>query len=64
MEAPVHDLEVTLEPASFTSEKFALFCKYQADIHQDEDKSSAGFTRFLVDSPLTVRFYHMLSYCS
>lgn len=52
---PAHSFQVTLEPSSFTQEKFALYCKYQAEIHHDEDKSPSGFKQFLVDSPLTVR---------
>ncbi|TFK28836.1 arginine-tRNA-protein transferase 1 [Coprinopsis marcescibilis] len=47
-----HKFEVILEPSSFTPEKFELFCKYQKDIHKDDNNSVSGFKRFLVDSPL------------
>ncbi|KAF5337715.1 hypothetical protein D9611_014530 [Ephemerocybe angulata] len=47
-----HEFEVTLEPASFTKEKYNLFCKYQSDVHNDHEKSESGFKHFLVDSPL------------
>lgn len=47
-----HRFEVTLEPSSFTQEKFKLYCKYQKDIHHEDDKNPAGFKSFLVDSPL------------
>ncbi|KAJ2683336.1 Arginyl-tRNA--protein transferase 1 [Coemansia spiralis] len=45
-------LEVRLEAASFTEEKFAVFEKYQVAVHNDEDVSRQGFRRFLCDSPL------------
>ncbi|KAL9559386.1 hypothetical protein MBANPS3_000461 [Mucor bainieri] len=49
-----YKLEIKLEPASFTKEKFALYAKYQASVHHDkeEDISEGGFKRFLVDSPM------------
>ncbi|KAI0774383.1 arginine-tRNA-protein transferase [Fomes fomentarius] len=50
--SPAHRFEVTLEPSSYTAEKFALYCSYQQQIHNDEDKSSSGFKRFLVETPL------------
>ncbi|KAJ2819975.1 Arginyl-tRNA--protein transferase 1, partial [Coemansia sp. 'formosensis'] len=46
------DLEVRLEPASFTEEKYAVFEKYQLAVHNDHDASRQGFRRFLCDSPL------------
>ncbi|GLB33700.1 putative ATE1 [Lyophyllum shimeji] len=46
-----HEFEITLEPSSFTEEKYALFEKYQRTVHSDEATPS-GFKRFLVDSPL------------
>ncbi|KDQ64886.1 hypothetical protein JAAARDRAFT_241032 [Jaapia argillacea MUCL 33604] len=49
---PVHQFEVTLEPSSYTEEKFALFTNYQESIHHDDDNEPSGFKRFLVDSPL------------
>ncbi|KZT20813.1 hypothetical protein NEOLEDRAFT_1100325 [Neolentinus lepideus HHB14362 ss-1] len=48
----VHAFEVTLEPSSYTDEKFALYEKYQAEIHMDFDNAPSGFKRFLVESPL------------
>ncbi|KLO19826.1 hypothetical protein SCHPADRAFT_898398 [Schizopora paradoxa] len=51
-QTPSHEFEVTLEPASYTDEKFELYVKYQADVHNDHRESESGFTRFLVDSPL------------
>ncbi|KIY46622.1 hypothetical protein FISHEDRAFT_46915 [Fistulina hepatica ATCC 64428] len=47
-----HRFEVILEPSSFTQEKFELYCKYQKDIHHEDEKRPSGFKRFLVDSPL------------
>ncbi|TFK43638.1 arginine-tRNA-protein transferase [Crucibulum laeve] len=46
-----HTFETILEPSSYTPEKFALFEKYQKEIHHDKSTPS-GFKRFLVDSPL------------
>ncbi|KAF9534811.1 arginine-tRNA-protein transferase [Crepidotus variabilis] len=48
----VHTFEITLEPSSYTPEKFSLFKKYQADIHNDIKESADGFQRFLVETPL------------
>jgi arginine-tRNA-protein transferase len=49
-----YKLEIKLEPASLTKEKFDLYAKYQANIHKDkeEDISESGFKRFLIDSPM------------
>ncbi|CAA7259664.1 unnamed protein product [Cyclocybe aegerita] len=49
-----HTFEVTLEPASYTVQKSALYKKYQSEIHNDRKSSPSGFKRFLVDSPLQV----------
>jgi len=49
---PCHRFETILEPSSYTPEKFALFKKYQEDIHHDLRNSPSGFRKFLVDSPL------------
>ncbi|KIK65374.1 hypothetical protein GYMLUDRAFT_158892 [Collybiopsis luxurians FD-317 M1] len=46
-----HRYEMTLEPSSYTDEKYELFKKYQAEIHHDPSTPS-GFKRFLVESPL------------
>ncbi|KAK0491001.1 arginine-tRNA-protein transferase [Armillaria novae-zelandiae] len=51
-ESAHHKFEVVLEPSSYTAEKFALYDKYQSDIHHDPDNSSMAFRRFLVTSPL------------
>ncbi|KAI5776603.1 arginine-tRNA-protein transferase [Geopyxis carbonaria] len=51
---PAHKFEVTLELASFTEEKYAVFENYQRNVHKEEPEeiSESGFTRFLCDSPL------------
>ena len=51
---PAHRFEVTLEPAKFTTEKYALFQDYQQNVHKEEphEISQFGFKRFLCDSPL------------
>ncbi|KAJ2014590.1 Arginyl-tRNA--protein transferase 1 [Coemansia sp. RSA 455] len=46
------NLEVRLEPASFSEEKFGVFEKYQVAVHDDQEVSRQGFRRFLCDSPL------------
>lgn len=49
-----HQFTYTLEPASFSEEKYALFHKYQTLVHgEPEGKvTKKGFRRFLCDSPL------------
>ncbi|KAI0335581.1 hypothetical protein GY45DRAFT_1350777 [Cubamyces sp. BRFM 1775] len=49
---PAHRFEVTLEPSSYTEEKFALYCSYQKEIHKEDDKEASSFRRFLVQTPL------------
>lgn len=51
---PAHRFEVTLEPASFTAEKFELFRNYQSHVHKEKSSeiSQSGFKRFLCTSPL------------
>ncbi|KAI0254902.1 arginine-tRNA-protein transferase [Lactifluus subvellereus] len=49
---PAHVFEVTLEPSSFTDEKFALYQSYEENIHKKPDKHSGGFKQFLVKTPL------------
>ncbi|GAA5877358.1 hypothetical protein JCM16303_006255 [Sporobolomyces ruberrimus] len=46
--------EYTVEPASFTEEKYALFKRYQMEVHAEPESkvSVKGFKRFLVDTPL------------
>ena len=47
---------MTLEPASYTGEKFALYQSYQTNIHKEtKERSPSGFKRFLVETPLQVR---------
>ncbi|KAH9843904.1 arginine-tRNA-protein transferase [Rhodofomes roseus] len=50
--SPKHRFEVTLEPSSFTDEKFDLYQSYQRNIHCEEDKMPSSFKRFLVETPL------------
>ncbi|EIM88514.1 uncharacterized protein STEHIDRAFT_95770 [Stereum hirsutum FP-91666 SS1] len=49
---PAHKFEVTIEPSSFTEEKFALFQSYEKHIHKKDETKPSGFRRFLVDTPL------------
>ncbi|KAI0306980.1 arginine-tRNA-protein transferase [Multifurca ochricompacta] len=49
---PAHTFEVTLEPSSYTDEKFALYRSYEEHIHKKPEKTSSGFRRFLVTTPL------------
>ncbi|PPQ67826.1 hypothetical protein CVT26_007073 [Gymnopilus dilepis] len=44
---PSHRFEVILEPSSYTPEKFALYKKYQSEIHNDKRNNPSGFKRFL-----------------
>jgi len=48
------------EKASYTTEKFQLYKKYQIAIHGDDPSklTESGFTRFLVDSPLVPNSEH------
>ncbi|KAL1681640.1 arginine-tRNA-protein transferase [Schizophyllum commune] len=52
VEQPAHTFETTLERSSYTDEKYALYEKYQREIHHDTDNTPRGFKRFLVTSPL------------
>ncbi|KAI8391164.1 arginine-tRNA-protein transferase [Radiomyces spectabilis] len=54
-----HKLEpcqIVLEPASYTKEKYDVYCKYQTVVHNDkkEELSTKSFKRFLVESPMKV----------
>ena len=51
---PAHRFQVTLEPDTFTDEKYQLYKNYQIHVHHDEPKDVApsGFRRFLCESPL------------
>lgn len=52
--SPDHAFTVTLEPDTFTEEKYAIFENYQRLVHREPpDKISRhGFKRFLCNSPL------------
>ncbi|PFH51424.1 hypothetical protein AMATHDRAFT_59176 [Amanita thiersii Skay4041] len=52
-DSPAHCFEVIIEPSSYSSEKYALYERYQEQVHHDTHNSSSGFKRFLVHSPLT-----------
>ncbi|KAJ2795697.1 Arginyl-tRNA--protein transferase 1 [Coemansia guatemalensis] len=45
-------LQMRLEPAGFSEEKYLVFEKYQRAIHGDLDSTRSGFRRFLCTSPL------------
>lgn len=51
---PSHALTVTLEPSSFTEEKYALYENYQRVVHRDPPGriTKHGFKNFLCHSPL------------
>lgn len=51
---PAHEFIVTLEPDTFTEEKYAVFENYQSTVHGEplEKISRGGFKRFLCNSPL------------
>jgi len=51
---PAHRFEVTLEPDTFTEEKYAVFENYQRVVHQEPPSkiSKGGFKNFLCSSPL------------
>ncbi|KAK4038694.1 arginine-tRNA-protein transferase [Parachaetomium inaequale] len=53
--SPDHAFAVTLEPDTFTEEKYAIFENYQRVVHREPpDKISRhGFKRFLCNSPLS-----------
>lgn len=56
---PEHRFEVTLEEDIFTEEKYALYAKYQTEIHHEPASrvTRRGFKHHLCNSPL-VRFVH------
>lgn len=51
---PEHQFKVTLEPDTFTEEKFKLYANYQQVVHHDKPSeiTRTGFKRFLCGSPL------------
>lgn len=49
---PAHRFEVTLEPSSYTDEKYQLYLQYQKSIHDDTGNTPGGFKRFLVESAI------------
>ncbi|KAK0705322.1 arginine-tRNA-protein transferase [Lasiosphaeris hirsuta] len=52
---PAHEFTITLEPDTFTDEKYEVFENYQRLVHKEppEKISQNGFKRFLCGSPLT-----------
>ncbi|GAA5898234.1 hypothetical protein JCM8208_000190 [Rhodotorula glutinis] len=55
-----HRFEYIVEPASFTDEKYALFKRYQMEVHGEPASkvSAKGFRRFLCDTPLDIEPTH------
>ena len=53
--SPDHEFTVTLEPDTFTEEKYEVFENYQRIVHREPPSkiSKHGFKRFLCDSPLS-----------
>lgn len=51
---PDHEFTVTLEPDTFTEEKYAIFENYQKAVHHEppEKTTRNGFKRFLCSSPI------------
>ncbi|KAF2005121.1 arginine-tRNA-protein transferase 1 [Amniculicola lignicola CBS 123094] len=51
---PAHRFEVTLEPDTFTMEKYGLFKNYQQHVHHEKasETTPGSFKRFLCSSPL------------
>ncbi|KAG1755820.1 arginine-tRNA-protein transferase [Suillus lakei] len=47
-----HKFEVTLEPSTYSEEKYALYLLYQRQIHHDTNNTPEDFKSFLVKSPL------------
>lgn len=45
---------MSIEPASYTREKFELYKEYQACVHKEEEKEPASFKSFLCDTCLSV----------
>lgn len=56
---PAHEFTVTLEPDTFTEEKYAVFENYQRIVHEEPPSKITrhGFKRFLCDSPLKRETY-------
>jgi arginine-tRNA-protein transferase len=48
---------VTLEPSTYSEEKYTLYPLYQRQIHHDPHNTPEDFKRFLVKSHFIVRFY-------
>ena len=51
---PAHRFSISLEPSTFTKEKYNLFHAYQKRVHHetDDEITPSGFRRFLCSSPL------------
>ncbi|KAH7879686.1 arginine-tRNA-protein transferase [Lentinula edodes] len=58
-----HKFEMTLEPSSYTDEKYELFKKYQTEIHFDST-SPKGFRNFLVATPESPEQQEPIQYSS
>ncbi|KAJ9132605.1 Arginine-tRNA-protein transferase 1 [Pleurostoma richardsiae] len=56
---PAHEFTVTLEPDTFTEEKYVVFENYQRIVHQEPPSKITrhGFKRFLCNSPLRRKTY-------
>jgi len=52
---PSHKFEVTLEPDTYTKEKYDLFVNYQVHVHHETaaKNTSSSFANFLCGSPIT-----------
>ena len=52
---PCHELKMEMVKPENTTERYELYRKYQISVHGDEPSkiTQSGFSRFLVDSPLT-----------
>jgi len=57
-----HRLEVTKHRPHLTDEVFNVYREFQVHIHGDqyEEVTEKGLTEFLIDTPLTVRIYHII----
>lgn len=63
---PAVRYEVTLVPAAATSERFALYKRYQETIHHDRPGKNhiSGFDRFLCRNPLGVSYHYAELYAA
>jgi arginyl-tRNA--protein-N-Asp/Glu arginylyltransferase len=47
-------MQITIEPAVYTEEKFELYKDYQYHVHNEPDKRPQSFKSFLCDTDLVV----------